>query len=85
MEELGEGLRDPKRTGTLQEDQQCQLTWTIGGSQSLNHQPKYEHGLDLSPQTLYMTDVQLGHHVGSPTAGAGAGHESVASLWILIP
>jgi hypothetical protein len=25
---LGEGLRDPKRTGTPQEDQQSELTWT---------------------------------------------------------
>jgi hypothetical protein len=27
-EELGERLRDPKRTGTPQEDQQTKLTWT---------------------------------------------------------
>jgi hypothetical protein len=30
-EELG-GLRDPKRRGTPQEDQQSQLIWTLGGS-----------------------------------------------------
>jgi hypothetical protein len=28
VEELGERLRDPKRTGTPQEDQQRQLIWT---------------------------------------------------------
>lgn len=26
VEELGEGLRDPEQIGTLQEDEQCQLT-----------------------------------------------------------
>ena len=30
-----------------QEDQQCQLTWTLGDSQRLNHQPKSIHRLDL--------------------------------------
>ena len=39
MEESGEGLRDPKEKETPQEDQQSQLTWTLGGSQRLNHQP----------------------------------------------
>lgn len=29
-----------------------QLTWTLGGSQRLNHQLKNEHGLDLGPHTL---------------------------------
>ncbi|GAB1286271.1 Expressed sequence AI182371 [Apodemus speciosus] len=40
LEELGEEQRDLKRTGTPQEHQQSQLTWTLGGSQSLNYQPK---------------------------------------------
>ena len=44
---LGKGLRDPKRTGTPQEDQQSQLTWTLEVSHTLNHQPKSEHRLDL--------------------------------------
>ena len=30
MEELGEGLRALEGIGTLQEDQQSQLTWTLG-------------------------------------------------------
>ena len=47
MEELGEGLRGLKGIGTPQEDQKSQLTWTLRGSQRLNHQPKSEHGLDL--------------------------------------
>ena len=42
-----EGLQAPEGTGTPQEDQQSQLTWTLGGSQRLNHQPKSIHGLDL--------------------------------------
>ena len=48
-EESGEGLWDPKRTGTPQEDQQYQLVWILEGFQRLNHQPKSEHGLDLAP------------------------------------
>ena len=36
-----------KEIGNPQEDQQSQLTWTLGDSQSLNHQPKNIHGLDL--------------------------------------
>ena len=65
MEEMGEGLKDSKRTGTPQEDQQSQLTWTLGGSQRLNHQRKYIHGLDLTPTPkIYEADMQL--HVGLP-------------------
>lgn len=36
MEQLGERLRNLK----------SQLTWTLGGSQRLNHQPKSEPGMD---------------------------------------
>jgi hypothetical protein len=49
MEELGKGLRAPKEIGTPQEEQQSQLTWTLGGSQRLSHQSKSIHGLDLDP------------------------------------
>ena len=56
VEELREGLRDLKRTGTPQEDQQSQLTWTLRGSQRLNHQPKSMHGLDQGPLAhIYQT------------------------------
>ena len=48
-EELGERLRDLKKTGTPQEDQESQLVWILGGSQRLNHQPKSEQELDLGP------------------------------------
>jgi hypothetical protein len=87
MEELGEGLRDLKRTGTPQEDQQSQLSWTFGGSQRLNHdKPKNEHKLDLCPL----------HKCSRCTAWSSCGFpknwsggcpvpESVASLWILFP
>ncbi|EDL37377.1 mCG1046215, partial [Mus musculus] len=47
VEELWEGLQALKEIGTLQEDQQSQLTWTTRGSQKLNHQPKSIHRLDL--------------------------------------
>jgi hypothetical protein len=36
VEELGEELRDPKRIGNPQEDQQSQLTWTVRWPQRLN-------------------------------------------------
>ena len=42
-----EGLRDLEGKRTSQADQQSQLTWTLGGSQRLNHQLKYIHELDL--------------------------------------
>jgi hypothetical protein len=66
MEELGKGLRDSKRAGTLQEDQQSIITWTWGGSQRLKQQAKSQQRLDLGPCT-YVADEQLSHHVGSPT------------------
>jgi hypothetical protein len=72
MEELGEGLRDLKRTGTSQENQQRQLTWTLGDSQRLNNQPKSKHRLDLGPLNKLAT--------WSPTIGVGALPESVACL-----
>jgi hypothetical protein len=37
MKEFREGLMALKGIGTLQEDQEHQLTWTLGGSQRLNH------------------------------------------------
>ena len=45
------------------EDQQNQITWTLGGSQRLNCQPKSIHGLD--PCT-YVADVQFDLHAGPP-------------------
>jgi hypothetical protein len=51
VEELVEGLRDLKEIGTPQEDQQSQLTYSLGGSQRLNHQLKSKHGLDLGLPT----------------------------------
>ena len=47
MEDMGEGSRDPKGVGTLQEGQQYQLILVLGDSQSLNHQSKSTHELDL--------------------------------------
>ena len=37
MEEFGEKLLDPNRTGTPQEEPHCQVTWTTGYSQIFNH------------------------------------------------
>jgi hypothetical protein len=41
--------RDLKRAGTPQEDQNRQLTWTLGSSQRLSHLPKSKHRLDPNP------------------------------------
>ena len=63
LQKLGESLRGLKRTGTPQEEQQSQLTWTLGGSQRLNHQPKsIQEWTALQPDT-YVADVQLGLHL----------------------
>jgi hypothetical protein len=35
LEALGYGLKDLERIGSLQEDQQIQITWTPGGSPNL--------------------------------------------------
>jgi hypothetical protein len=53
---IRERWRGPKRTGTPQEDQQSHLTWTLGASQRLNHQPKGK--VDLGPCT-YIAVEQL--------------------------
>jgi hypothetical protein len=49
MEELQKWLKKLKGVANLNEDQQCQLTWTPGSSQSLSHQPKSIHGLAWGP------------------------------------
>jgi hypothetical protein len=51
MEELGEGLRALKEIETLQKDQES-TNLDSWGSQSLNHQPKNIHRLDLAPPRL---------------------------------
>ena len=52
MKELGEGLRDLKKIGTPQEDQQNQLNRALRGSQRLNHKPKSIDRLDLDPAPM---------------------------------
>jgi hypothetical protein len=42
----GEGFKAMKGIGTPQENQQSQLTYTLGDSQKWGHQPKNVHGLD---------------------------------------
>jgi hypothetical protein len=50
MEELGEGLNASKGIGTLQKDQPTKSTNLLSwDSQSLNHQLKSIHQLDLGP------------------------------------
>ena len=44
---IGGRIEEIEGSRTPQEDLQSQLTWVIGGSQGLNHQPKRMHILDL--------------------------------------
>ena len=85
-ERFTEGLRELERSRMLQDDLESQLTWAHRGSQRLT----YQHGVFIDwtwgPYT-YVSDVQLGLHVGSLTAGMGAVSEvnSVSSRWTLSP
>jgi hypothetical protein len=63
--------------GTLQDDQQSQLTWILGGSQRLNHQPKSIHGLDLGNPHI-CSRVQRSLYPCPPTIGVGAVPKAVA-------
>ena len=66
---LEEGLRDLNEIGSPEEDQQCQLTWTLRGSQKLDHQPKSKYELDLGPQNIYSRGA-VGLYLGPPVTGA---------------
>jgi hypothetical protein len=46
-----------ERIGTLQEDEQNQITWFLGGSQRRNHPPKCIQSLDPGPHT-YIESVK---------------------------
>lgn len=47
MEDLGDKLWAPKWMRTSQEDQKGELSWTLGASLRLNHQPRNLHSLDF--------------------------------------
>jgi hypothetical protein len=51
--ESGKSWKKLRRRATLQEDQQCQLTWTPEISQTLDHQPGSIHQLIWAPQHIY--------------------------------
>ena len=57
MEEFGEGLRDLEGIWILHKDQQSQLSWTLGVSQSLNCQQKNIKVLGLSPLPAQMCSL----------------------------
>jgi hypothetical protein len=84
MEELGERLRDPKRIGTLQEDQQRKLTWTLGSSQRLNHQPKSEHKQHLGPLHICCSRAAW-FLCGSPKQLEQGACCQLVCLWIQCP
>lgn len=81
--ELGEGLKTLKGVETPQEDQPSQLTWTLGGSQRLSHQPKSTQRLNGGHGTC-VADVQLSLLVG-PTTGVRAVPKTVPCLWNPFP
>ena len=73
MEQLGEILKALMETGTLQKDQQSQLSWTTGSFKRLSHQPNSIHEEDQVPPTpTYIADLQLSLYVCPPTTGAEA-------------
>lgn len=53
MDKLRERLRFPEGIGTLQEDQEIKLSWTLGGSQKLTHQPKSKHVWDVGTPDIH--------------------------------
>ena len=84
MEELGEKIERPKiDRDSIGRSTESQLTWTLGGTKRLNHQPKAIQGLVLASSHICIK-VQLGLPVGPSTTGAGAVPESVDFLWILL-
>lgn len=81
LEKFRERLRNLNRIQIPQEDQHSQLTWTLGGSQRLNHQQKSLQELDVAPHKhTCAAHVQLGLHVGPSTIGADADPDCVACL-----
>lgn len=72
-------LRELKRIGTQQEDQQGLLTWTFRSSQRLNYQQKGEHCLDLV-SGIYAAAVQFDLLGGPSITGVEAVSESATCL-----
>jgi hypothetical protein len=66
MEEFGGRAESPDGYRTPQEDQEDQLTWTLGIFQRLSHQPNTGW---MRPPRTYVTDVQLNLPVGLSTPG----------------
>jgi hypothetical protein len=62
-EEYEEGLWVPKAIGTPQEDQQSQLTWTLGDLRDWSLTKKHTQARPGPPCTN-VADVQLDLHVG---------------------
>ena len=62
----GGGFEGAKMVKDTTRNLQNQLTWAYGGPQRLTHQPKRMHGKNVGAYT-YVTDMQLGLHVGHLT------------------
>jgi hypothetical protein len=84
-EELEEGLRALKQRWTLQEDQQSQLTWTIGSSQRLSHQPKNTHRLELGPQHICSRHAVQALHAPPSRNWSGGSPKCCSLLWYPFP
>ena len=85
MEELGEGLRTLKEIGTPQEDEQSQLTWTLGLSETEPLAKEHTQAGPSPPNHTYVTDMQLCLHGSPPSTGVGAVPKAVTSLWNPFP
>ena len=85
VEEGEEGLKEPERSRTPQENIQNQLTDTHGGSPlRLKQQAESMRETGLNPLHTCNRYAAWSSY-GILTAGAGAVSDSVASLWIPFP
>jgi hypothetical protein len=73
---VGEGLRALEGIGTLQEDQENQLSKTESSIK------EHSWARPMPPYT-YVADVKLSLHMGPLTTGVGDLSKAVACLWIL--
>ena len=84
VEERKEGRQEPKRSRTLQENLQSQLTWVHRGSQRLNCQPESIHGIDLGPLHI-CNSCAAGSSCGTPTSVARLSLTVLSAFRSLLP
>ena len=83
MEELGKGLKALKGIWTPQKDQESQLTWTPGSSET--KPATKEHIRAEKGPRLYVANMQLSLHVVPLKFGWEALSKAVTWRWYLTP